>query len=314
MIASNELVLGDQQTQIMMQTQINQVSFLLKFNSFNSYFQEWLYKLYYVFFSFADFWTYAKSVTNTSNYDNHKNLNSQPRCSACNEEIGGDGKVFHVLGVKDSMMSFKIGEFGVILTKRIVIGTLLLILTLGVLWYRIIEMPTQQWMDYHQHYNPNITISDTWTDYLEKCSKEKIFQNLQNQQICYQKYIDRTIVDWKGYAIRVEDNQQSLMKFLHHSVNILVKMDPAESEFHPDLLLTADSEIATELSSEIEKLERGSEFIFTAIIKSIGDYQNIRHFHLLNITKLEGYIEIPPHLHQQSRYGNSQQFLAQSTD
>lgn len=37
------------------------------------------------------------------------------------------------------------------------------------------------------------------------------------------------------------------MKFLHHSVNILVKMDPAESEFHPDLLLTADSEIATEL-------------------------------------------------------------------
>ena len=37
------------------------------------------------------------------------------------------------------------------------------------------------------------------------------------------------------------------MKFLHHSVNILVKMDPAESEFHPDLLLTADSEVALEL-------------------------------------------------------------------
>lgn len=40
------------------------------------------------------------------------------------------------------MMSFKIGEFGVILTKRIVIGTCLLILTLGVLWYRIIDIPT----------------------------------------------------------------------------------------------------------------------------------------------------------------------------
>ena len=39
------------------------------------------------------------------------------------------------------MMSFKIGEFGVIVTKRIVIGIVLLILTLGVLWYRIMEIP-----------------------------------------------------------------------------------------------------------------------------------------------------------------------------
>ena len=25
------------------------------------------------------------------------------RCSVCNEEIGGDGKVFHAVGIKDSI-------------------------------------------------------------------------------------------------------------------------------------------------------------------------------------------------------------------
>ena len=40
------------------------------------------------------------------------------------------------------MMSFKVGEFGMILTKRITIGIALLILTLGMLWYRIANIPT----------------------------------------------------------------------------------------------------------------------------------------------------------------------------
>lgn len=35
------------------------------------------------------------------------------------------------------MMSFKIGEFGLIVTRRIVIGITLLLLTIGMLWIRI---------------------------------------------------------------------------------------------------------------------------------------------------------------------------------
>lgn len=35
------------------------------------------------------------------------------------------------------MMSFKLGEFGIIVTKRIVFGITLLLLTLGMLWFRI---------------------------------------------------------------------------------------------------------------------------------------------------------------------------------
>lgn len=59
------------------------------------------------------------------------------RCSVCTEEVGTDGKIFHTVPLKDKIMSFKIGEFGCILTRRILMGVFLLILTFGVLAYKI---------------------------------------------------------------------------------------------------------------------------------------------------------------------------------
>lgn len=34
------------------------------------------------------------------------------------------------------------------------------------------------------------------------------------------------------------------MKYLHHAIVILVRMEPSETEFFPDLVLTLDSEYA----------------------------------------------------------------------
>lgn len=87
-------------------------------------------------------------------------------------------------------------------------------------------------------------------------------------------------------------------------------MDPAESEFHPDLLLTADSEVAAEMSASIGLLDRGSEFTFSAIIQSNVRRDQYRHFHLVSLKKEDGYIEIPPHLHEHGRYGGNSSFLS----
>ncbi len=69
-------------------------------------------------------------------------------------------------------------------------------------------------------------------------------------------------------------------------------MDPSESEFYPDLILTLDSEYADKLGNyfrinspppigeTIEKLNRGSQFGFNAIIKNLGDAKTTRHLHL----------------------------------
>lgn len=39
------------------------------------------------------------------------------------------------------MVSFKLGEMGCILTKRIVIGMILITMTIGIFWYRISTLP-----------------------------------------------------------------------------------------------------------------------------------------------------------------------------
>ena len=68
-------------------------------------------------------------------------LRDHDRCAVCAEEIGTDGRIFHLIKVQDKMLSFKLGEMGCILTKKILIGMLLLTVTLGLLAYRIQTLP-----------------------------------------------------------------------------------------------------------------------------------------------------------------------------
>lgn len=57
-------------------------------------------------------------------------------------------------------------------------------------------------------------------------------------------------------------------------------MDPPESDFNPDIILTLDSEAADklginewlyDLGTVIMELSRGCEFSFDAIMKNLGD-------------------------------------------
>lgn len=62
--------------------------------------------------------------------------------------------------------------------------------------------------------------------------------------------------------IRIEDYRSSLLKYLHHAVTILVRMEPAEGDFFPDIIITMDSDYVEKLGPVIEQLSRGSKFGF----------------------------------------------------
>lgn len=49
--------------------------------------------------------------------------------------------------------------------------------------------------------------------------------------------------------IRIDDYRSSLLKYLHHAVTIIVKMEPPESILTPDIMLTLDSGSADKLGS-----------------------------------------------------------------
>lgn len=246
------------------------------------------------------------------------------RCAVCNEEVGSDGRIFYTVGVQDKIVSFKVGEMGCILTRKVLLGVALLLCTMALLAYRVHNLPEQVFQGYHHHNEPcrsgrttthltlDIPITDTWKDFLMQCPRERYLFEDVTRLNCAIRYHDRTVQGWEGYVIRVEDYRQSLLKYLHHAVTLLVRMDPPESDLYPDLILTLDSEYAeklgmgstngTPLGPVIEELSRGSKFGFDAIIKSLGDLQSTKHFHMRNIWKLEGHKEIPPHLHDHGRY------------
>ena len=47
------------------------------------------------------------------------------------------------------LVSFKLGELGFIVTKRVVIGISVFALTMAVLAYRINHIPLEKWSGYH---------------------------------------------------------------------------------------------------------------------------------------------------------------------
>jgi hypothetical protein len=64
-------------------------------------------------------------------------INNLIRCSACDNSLGGNGKVMYGLRIPDGMITFSFGELGFILTKKIFIGVILLILSILMVYYRI---------------------------------------------------------------------------------------------------------------------------------------------------------------------------------
>ena len=84
-------------------------------------------------------------------------------------------------------------------------------------------------------------INANWNEFLEECSRHNLTENTEKFWRCSNKYLDKTVLNWEGYVIRVEDNRNSLYKYVSHAVTIMVKMVPSESEMIPDLMLSFDS-------------------------------------------------------------------------
>lgn len=99
------------------------------------------------------------------------------------------------------------------------------------------------------------------------------------------------------------------MKFMHHAVGVLIKMEPSESEYFPDIILAMDSEVASDHAELLNSINRGSEIIFNATFMSIGSDSKTRHAHIVSMQRGSGFKDIPMHVHEQGRYGDRPRFF-----
>jgi len=87
------------------------------------------------------------------------------RCPSCLKEVGSDNQVLTIFNLKDKVITFNIGEFGVVLTRKIVLGIFLTLLLVITVYTRI---------DMHSHHGHAqiIPIPQTWPEFLGECGRD----------------------------------------------------------------------------------------------------------------------------------------------
>jgi len=220
------------------------------------------------------------------------------RCSVCLAEVGSDNKLLGVANLEDKVITLSIGEFGMVLTRKIVLGALF---TLVLIFTVYLQFDPK----FHHRQGPVIKIDDTWESFITQCGRQQIHDGGARVAIaCDQKYVERTVVNWKGNLIRVEDYRDSFMQYMHHAIALSVRMEPPETEYFPDLILALDTDRAVEFSALIATMDRGAEIIFNATIMTVGSEVKTRHFHVVEMVKGEGFKDIPAHVHEHGRYAD----------
>lgn len=94
------------------------------------------------------------------------------------------------------MITFKVGEFGVVLSRKIVLGIFMTFLLIAIIFVKL-QMPT------HHHTGPIIPIYETWNNFLKECGREAFdvedsLQFKERMTFCDVKYREKTVINWKG--------------------------------------------------------------------------------------------------------------------
>ena len=149
-------------------------------------------------------------------------------------------------------MTFNLGTFGVLITRRTLIKAVMLIVCIGLAtlaWDMVVEGPT--WYLEGRDADPTIT----WEKFLNECGHQTSINTLNRE---FEAKFKNRVVEWEGRVLRVDgdhydtdedpvlqiDNKKHY--HTHSSAEIFIRRDPAirgvfySSDY--DLLLTLDAE------------------------------------------------------------------------
>jgi len=208
------------------------------------------------------------------------------RCTKCNTVV----KSKHPLGLEsfsDEVVTFKVGGCAIILSRTYLLG-ILAVMVFGICFFWVWNAPVRA-----QRVYTNLT----WPDYLDLCGSEVYLKNSVKASLSFAQHFEGKTVEWQGYMMKTTENNSVLFRG-EHSLIILVKMQPTESEIHADLILTMNDRDFARNVQEVASLDMGSLFKFNATFVSMGTEQKLHHLHAHEVKKLEGHLEIPSHVHK----------------
>jgi hypothetical protein len=207
------------------------------------------------------------------------------RCSRCSLKLAVVNP-FGLPNLKDEVVTLKCGDCAVILSRRYLLLTVSVLMSL-ILTYWLFNAPIPIQLIYSQA---------SWPQYLKDCGGEIVLRNSVKATSVFSRLYEGRTVTWDGYLLKAKENPSIWFRD-DHSVVILVKMQPSESDIHADLLLSMDDETLGRYRDVLASLDKGSHFAFNATFVSVGSENSLHHLHAHSLDKLEGFLEIPDHVH-----------------
>ena len=205
--------------------------------------------------------------------------NTTHSCPNCLNKVG-IYTVFDALSVQDKVFSIQFSHFGIIITKKHLLGLLTFFL-FGIIFYSIISTIT---------FTKTI-MKESWEEFSSICA--------QSEAICSSKFLYQEI-SWTGFVIRVNFNDNF---FSRVRVFFLVKMNEDLND-KTDLVLEVTDKVYNKYKIDIMNITRGDEISFNATVKQTPSQGKNVGVVILDDIKLTGRnIHINPHIHENGRYG-----------
>lgn len=172
------------------------------------------------------------------------------RCSLCERELGTDGKF--LIFFTDDVYSFSVGETGILVSKKIFVTIGLFLTMFLVISVRASLSEDLVWTEV------------SWNDFRTRCPNDAL------NPACLTENEGKTVQNWRGFVMRVEDQRHSMRRFYEHAVKIYIKMDPSELEQQrPDIVLTGSTATIYDFADTLDHLRHGDEVIFNATFERL---------------------------------------------
>jgi hypothetical protein len=203
------------------------------------------------------------------------------RCFGIPDDLGANVSIFiHFLSNFLQIYHIRLGKCAIVMER--IYAILLTIIIIGTsVTYAYNKPYTLHHSFFERPQEESITIENTWSQYLESCSGEKIIENQVHALHLFSQTYENNIVNWDGYYIDTKQKHRDYSMFGNeHFMSILVKMDPSESENFADIVLSISQEGYKNNKETLDKLVKGDHLNFKAKIKTMGNEFKLHHLHL----------------------------------
>lgn len=197
--------------------------------------------------------------------------------------------------LEDKVLSFKIGNFAIAVSRKY-----LLYISLSVFCAIVLFLLMTSGVGFPEE-RPITSI--TWRTFKEECGFDAFRKEPRKTIHNFDRTFSGKGISWEGYIVQVNSLSEESLAHFYHASSILVKMIPDDkSADDASLALTLSEHMTEKYKNELLQLDVGDHIKFNATIIGLGDQNHLHHLHSFGFKKIEGSAHVNLNSHYQGRY------------